>query len=147
MATPGYAIGGMSNTLACCSGPHSQSTLGPPRLCICCIDLYGIKGAVAPRRPGAALPAHGRDPRAPALARLRAPPPLPVQAAPGRGWEGAADRPEVNSLRAANPSLEHPPDSGPHQERYASLRDGLRPLLTRPLRQALVLRYGFGGSP
>jgi len=29
-------------------------------LLICCIDLYGIKGAAPPRRP--ALPAHGRGP-------------------------------------------------------------------------------------
>ena len=47
---------------------------------------------------------------------------------------------------AADPALHCPPPSGPHQERYASLRDGLRPLLTRPLRQAPLLRYRVGGS-
>src|SRR4051794_32499782 len=35
----------------------------------------------------------------------------------------------------------------PRQGRWASVRDGLRPPLTRPLRRAVLLRNGFGGSP
>ena len=57
----------------------------------CCIDLYGIKGAAPPRLSGCALPVRGRDPRAPALARLRAPPPLTVRPAQGRPGEVAAN--------------------------------------------------------
>ena len=58
------------------------------------------------------------------------------------------------------PAMLRQPTSGPPTRRSsirptpdrikgadASLRDDLRPPLTRPLRQALVLRYGFGGSP
>ena len=52
-----------------------------------------------------------------------------------------------SSTSASNPSLHSAPTSGPHQGRYASLRDGLRPPLTRPLRQAPLLRYRVAGSP
>lgn len=47
---------------------------------------------------------------------------------------------------AADPALHSPPASGPHQGRFASLRDGLRPPWTRPLRQAPLPSYRVGGS-
>lgn len=51
----------------------------------------------------------------------------------------------IRHLHASDPPLHSPPTSGPHQGRSASLRDGLRPPLTRPLRQAPLLRYRVGG--
>src|SRR6476659_3008522 len=95
------------------------------------------RGSAAPT--GWPRPAHGRDPRAPALRAYAHPRPSP---APPAGTPGChvLITPEPTDLRAADPTPEHPPDSGPRQRRYASLRDGLRPPLTRPLRRALVLR-------
>lgn len=49
-------------------------------------------------------------------------------------------------LGAADPALHSPPASRPHQGRFTSLRDGLRPPLTPPLRQAPLLRHRVGGS-
>jgi voltage-gated potassium channel len=73
-----------------------------------------------------------------------------------REAQASAERqvePQATALRlrtrvcsAADPGPHRPPGSGPHQGRYASLRDGLRPALTRPLLQAPLLRYRLGGS-
>lgn len=78
--------------------------------------------------------------------RLRAPPPLTGHASRDlRSTLGNLTRHVTSEPPTRRLSIR------PTQDRvngaYASLRDGLRPPLTRPLRRALVLRYGFGGSP
>lgn len=45
------------------------------------------------------------------------------------------------------PPQEHPPDSGPRQRRFASLRDGLRPPLTRPSVGLLCSAIGSVAPP
>jgi hypothetical protein len=122
---------------------RSRSSPGNRRHALHCrVWLYEIKGAAPPRQAAglgrltAGTPAL-RPTRTPTAHRPRLPPHPRTSCEPR----------EATNLRAADPSQEHPPASGPRQRRCASLHDDLRPPLTRPLRRALVLRYGFGGSP
>jgi len=132
------------------AGRHRPGARSPPnrRPTDPCIAEQGSKRSRA-RLRRADRPAQARSRQGPprsGASRLRAPPPLAGHAS--RGHRGhAVITTEPTDLRAADPTLEHPPASGSRQRRFASLRDDLRPPLTRPLRRAPVLRYRVGGSP
>lgn len=75
--------------------------------------LYESKGAAPPRQPAGSSPVNGRDPRAPALARLRAPPPLTGHASRALGDAVLSPGPPRSPIRAPAASLARWPPATP----------------------------------
>ncbi len=91
-------------------------------------------------RAAPAQPGRGGD-----LATRRPPPRPGLSRTFDEGGPGFS--PETASLSADAPTAEHPAVSADASRApTASLRDGLRPPLTRRRRRPFVLRYRFGGS-
>ena len=110
---------------------------------ICLLTDQG-RGCAAPGRPPPVRLTAGT----PALRRFapRAPPPLTSRARPA--WTESSSWQTIIRTSPEPPTRRRSirPTPGCIKGADASLRDDLRPPLTRPLHRALVLRYGFGGS-